>query len=58
MKLENEDKQGEASTSGSAAGDQGEAKTAGQPLADFLMQLEDYTPTVITIFKHIYNSFS
>lgn len=23
-----------------------EVKTAGQPLSDFLMQLEDYTPTV------------
>lgn len=24
----------------------GEARTAGQPLSDFLQQLEDYTPTV------------
>lgn len=24
-----------------------EARTAGQPLSDFLQQLEDYTPTVI-----------
>lgn len=41
MKLESDDLQGEASGS-----DQAESKTAGQPLADFLMQLEDYTPTV------------
>lgn len=25
-----------------------EIKTAGQPLSDFLLQLEDYTPTVVT----------
>lgn len=24
-----------------------ETKTAGQPLSDFLLQLEDYTPTVV-----------
>jgi hypothetical protein len=41
MKLES-DEQGEAS---GASGSE-ESKTAGQPLADFLMQLEDYTPTV------------
>ena len=30
-----------------------ETKTAGQPLSDFLMQLEDYTPTVLicTLFE-------
>jgi hypothetical protein len=43
MKLESDD-QGEAS--GASGSDQAESKTAGQPLADFLMQLEDYTPTV------------
>ena len=26
-----------------------DVKTAGQPLSDFLLQLEDYTPTVIII---------
>jgi len=49
MKLESEEQQGEASTSAASIGgssDQAEVKTAGQPLADFLMQLEDYTPTV------------
>lgn len=28
-----------------------ENKTAGQPLADFLLQLEDYTPTVCIVLK-------
>lgn len=27
----------------------GDGKTAGQPLSDFLLQLEDYTPTVSTV---------
>jgi hypothetical protein len=32
----------------------GEGKTAGQPLSDFLLQLEDYTPTVRTLGYGIY----
>lgn len=31
-------------------GSSDEPKTAGQPLSDFLLQLEDYTPTVINSF--------
>lgn len=27
-----------------------ETRTAGQPLSDFLQQLEDYTPTVMFMF--------
>lgn len=30
-----------------------ENKTAGQPLSDFLLQLEDYTPTVLHVFHLI-----
>ncbi|KAF3420300.1 hypothetical protein E2986_10278 [Frieseomelitta varia] len=29
-----------------------ETKTAGQPLSDFLLQLEDYTPTANAISEH------
>ncbi|XP_059472100.1 transcription initiation factor TFIID subunit 10-like [Neocloeon triangulifer] len=49
MKLESDDQGKEAATSGASAGgssEQADSKTAGQPLADFLMQLEDYTPTI------------
>lgn len=33
-----------------------EAKTSGQPLSDFLLQLEDYTPTV-NISLYLFNNF-
>ncbi|XP_065338994.1 transcription initiation factor TFIID subunit 10-like [Cloeon dipterum] len=46
MKLESEEKCTDGNTSGATGGDQAESKTAGQPLAEFLMQLEDYTPTI------------
>jgi hypothetical protein len=32
----------------------GDGKTAGQPLSDFLLQLEDYTPTVRNLDSIIY----
>lgn len=34
----------------------GEGKTAGQPLSDFLLQLEDYNPTVRTAGSIVYSS--
>lgn len=30
-----------------------QAQTLGQPLSDFLLQLEDYTPTVSLSFQHV-----
>jgi hypothetical protein len=36
----------------------GEGKTAGQPLSDFLLQLEDYMPTVRAMGSLIYSAFS
>jgi hypothetical protein len=34
----------------------GEGKTAGQPLSDFLLQLEDYSPTVRTAGSLVYSA--
>jgi hypothetical protein len=34
----------------------GEGKTAGQPLSDFLLQLEDYIPTVRTAGSIVYSA--
>lgn len=42
------DNSGRDTPSGFASND--EPKTAGQPLSDFLVQLEDYTPTVRMFF--------
>lgn len=36
----------------------GEGKTAGQPLSDFLLQLEDYIPTVRTARRIVYLALS
>jgi len=36
----------------------GEGKTAGQPLSDFLLQLEDYIPTVRTAGRIVYSALS
>lgn len=36
----------------------GEGKTAGQPLSDFLLQLEDYIPTVRTAGTIVYSALS
>ena len=36
----------------------GEGKTAGQPLSDFLLQLEDYIPTVRTAGRIVYSVLS
>jgi hypothetical protein len=35
----------------------GDGKTAGQPLSDFLLQLEDYTPTVRNVDSIIYLAY-
>lgn len=34
-----------------------DAKTAGQPLSDFLLNLEDYTPTVRILYKISFIAF-
>jgi hypothetical protein len=39
-------------------GGAGEGKTAGQPLSDFLLQLEDYIPTVRTAGRIVYSTLS
>lgn len=42
---------------GENVSDATESRTAGQPLSDFLQQLEDYTPTVIEDENFIFSYF-
>ncbi|XP_046396257.1 transcription initiation factor TFIID subunit 10-like [Ischnura elegans] len=44
--IEKKERETPPTTSNSDAIAAGDVKTAGQPLSDFLMQLEDYTPTI------------